>query len=524
MTAFAEGQEAWFGVPEAFDHAPALLAVVRGPRHILEYTNPAYVEVFGQRPLNTPVSSAFPELVSQGVVTLMDEVYRTGQAHSIRSARIDYRVQGTGAWRRGYFTVVYAPLRNPKGRVEGILVFAVDVTDQVQTNERLRESESRQRRTALALQRSLLPQQVYQPDELLVATRYLPGSVEAEVGGDWYDVIPLGSGRTAIVIGDVMGRGVHAAAVMGQLRSAIRAYARLDLPPHDVLQLLSGLISDMGEGQIATCVYGVFDPHESVLEYSVAGHLPPLALDPDGQVIRMEAGSGPPLGVDGWPYHSQTQQLPAGSTVVLYTDGLVERREQDLDQGVDQLAHALVRTVGDSSAVCDQLLEGMRLPDAHDDDVALLVIQLPSWDGDWASVYRGASLDLLGGGEVASRARAFATGVLASWRLPPELRDKGVMAVSELVANALTHGQPPLRLRMRRTNRRLIVEVHDGAEHMPRLRRPNLEDESGRGMSIVASISSAWGARRTPTGKAVWCEFTFQQHQTRAGSLPALEV
>ncbi|KWX03095.1 Uncharacterized protein LI90_4145 [Carbonactinospora thermoautotrophica] len=511
MTAFLHGQESWFPVPEVFDHAPALLAVTRGPRHILEYTNAAYVEVFGPRQTGIPVGVAFPELVSQGVIALMDEVYRTGQPHSIRSARIDYRVQGTGAWRRGYFTVVYAPLRSGQGQVEGILVFAVDVTDQVRANERLRESERRLRRTALTLQRSMLPQQVHQPDELRVATRYLPGSVEAEVGGDWYDVIPLGAGRTALVIGDVMGRGVRAAAVMGQLRSAIRAYARLDLPPHEVLHLLCGLVADMAEAQIATCVYAVFDPHEDQLQYAVAGHLPPLVVCPDGGVHRLDGASGPPLGAEGWPYHSHTEHLPSGSTVVFYTDGLVERRGGDIDDGVDRLARALENAVGDPDAVCEHLLASMRVPHSHDDDVALLVMQLPVWDGAWANVYRGAALDLLGGNEVASRARAFACGVLSSWRLPPDLQDKGVLAVSELVANALTHGSPPLKLRLRRTDKRLIVEVHDGTEHMPRLCRPALTDERGRGMSIVASISNSWGARRTPGGKAVWCEFMFPE-------------
>src|SRR5437588_2834165 len=155
-------------------------------------------------------------------------------------------------------------------------MFAVDITDQVRAKARLQESERRHRQTALTLQRSLLPQVLHRPDDLHVATRYLPGGTEAEVGGDWYDVIPLGAGRTAVVVGDVMGRGVRAAAVMGQLRTAVRAYARLDLPPHRVLQLLEGLTTDIDPGQIATCVYGVYDPAEGLFSYSVAGHLPPL--------------------------------------------------------------------------------------------------------------------------------------------------------------------------------------------------------------------------------------------------------
>ncbi len=494
-----------FSLPEAFAHAPALVAMTRGPDHVLTYTN-AEADGFDGQGLGVPIRQAFPDLAAQGFLNPFDDVYRTGEPYSVRAAQLDYRPAGAAAPRRAHFTCVYSPIQGRDGRTEGVLLFAVDVTDQVQAKARLQESEHRHRQTALALQRSLLPQSVYAPDDLRVAARYLPGG-EADVGGDWYDVIPLGAGRTAVVVGDVMGRGVRAAAVMGQLRTAVRAYARLDLPPNEVLQLLEGLTTDIDPGQIATCVYGVFDPADSGFSYSVAGNLPPLVRLPDGSIQKLDAVSGPPLGTEGWLYRSGTITLDAGAAVVLYTDGLVRRRGRDVDWGVDRLFKALERSSGSPDRVCDSLLRRMRLPHPHDDDVAVLVTQVPEWSGPQLDLFRGASLDLLGGGEVASRARAFTSGVVASWHLPADVRDKAVLAVSEMVANALTHGKPPVGLRLRRTDRRLFVEVRDADEHMPRRQHARSTDEAGRGIAIVAAVASAWGARPLEQGKAVWCEF-----------------
>ncbi|MFD2621769.1 ATP-binding protein, partial [Streptomyces chumphonensis] len=164
---------------------------------------------------------------------------------------------------------------------------------------------------------------------------------------------------------------------------------------------------------------------------------------------------------------------------------------------------------GSPEIICDRLLRALGITAEHDDDVALLVFQNPRRDGQHAELFRNAALDLLGGVEAAPRARAFASGVLTSWRFPRELHDLGVLAASELVANSLQHGVPPMRLRLRRTDRRLVVEVTDGDDHLPRRRQAEPVDETGRGISIVATIAASWGARLTPGGgKAVWCEFT----------------
>ncbi|MFH9232065.1 SpoIIE family protein phosphatase [Streptomyces globisporus] len=484
---------------EILGRLPAPVALLHGPDHRVAYVNDAYEAAFGPRPSGVPAAEAMPELDRLSVLPLLDQVLRSGTPRTVKSRRT---TEG------GSYTVTCTPIAGE----DGVLVYAADVTDHAEAAERLRTSERRHRETAVTLQRSLLPQELEQPDDLRIAATYQPGGTDAAVGGDWYDVITLGAGRTALVIGDVMGRGVRAAAVMGQLRTAVRAYARLDLPPHEVIQLLDVLAAEIDASQIATCVYAVHDPNEEQLVYASAGHLPILVRDEDGTVHRAADPTGPPLGTGGWVHTSGTIALPPGSTAVLYTDGLVERRSEDIDEGVASLARALSGAKGSPQVVCDRLIRSLGVTAEHDDDVAVLVVQHPARTGANAELFHNAALDLLGGIEAAPRARAFATGVLTSWRFPVELRDLGVLATSELVANSLQHGTPPMRLGLRRTDRRLIIEVTDGDDHLPRRRQAEPADEAGRGISIIASIATSWGSRRTPGGgKAVWCEFALPQ-------------
>ncbi|WP_225639089.1 ATP-binding SpoIIE family protein phosphatase [Streptomyces solaniscabiei] len=485
---------------DVLDRVPALVALVHGPDHRIAYVNDAYATAFGARPLGRGAREALPELDALGLFPLLDQVQRSGRPRTLKS-----RKAPDG---RSYTFTCTPVTEGDGGGDRGVLVFATDVTDHAEAAARLRASERRQRETAVTLQRSLLPQELEEPDDLRVAATYHPGGTEAAVGGDWYDVITLGGGRTALVIGDVMGRGVRAAAVMGQLRTAVRAYARLDLPPHEVLQLLDGLASEIDANQIATCVYAIHDPNEGRLVYASAGHLPILVRDETGTVQRADEPTGPPLGTGGWMHASGSIALTPGSTAVLYTDGLVERRNEDLDEGIAALERALSGATGSPQVICDRLVRSAGVTPDHDDDVAVLVLQHPARKGAEAELFRNATLELLGGVEAAPRARAFASGVLASWRFPADLHDAGVLATSELVANSLQHGTPPMRLRLRRTDRRLIIEVTDGDDHLPRRRRAEPGDESGRGIAIVATIASHWGSRRTPGGgKSVWCEF-----------------
>ncbi|MET9957802.1 ATP-binding SpoIIE family protein phosphatase [Streptomyces sp. NPDC006326] len=495
-------------VREVLGRLPALVALVHGPEHRVAYVNDAYTAGFGPRPAGAPARLALPEIGELGLLPLLDQVQRSGKPRTAKNRT----APGGGS----SYTVTCTPVEFPKADPDGdgdphhtgVLIHLADVTDHAEAVDRLRASERRQREAAVTLQRSLLPQELEQPDDLRIAATYQPGGTEAAVGGDWYDVITLGAGRTALVIGDVMGRGVRAAAVMGQLRTAVRAYARLDLPPHEVLQLLDGLAAEIDASQIATCVYAVHDPNEGLLAYASAGHLPILVRDEDGTVRRAADPTGPPLGTGGWLHTSGTIALGPGSTAVLYTDGLVERRGEDIDEGVAALERALSGAQGTPAVICDRLMRALGVDADHDDDVAVMVLQQPSRTGSDAELFHNAALELLGGIEAAPRARAFAQGVLTSWRFPVELCDLGVLAASELVANSLQHGTPPMRLRLRRTDRRLIIEVTDGDDHLPRRRRAEPADETGRGISIVATIASAWGSRRTPGGgKAVWCEF-----------------
>ncbi|MGI5338790.1 ATP-binding SpoIIE family protein phosphatase [Streptomyces sp. CA-181903] len=508
-------------VHDVLGQVPALVAVVYGPDHRIAYVNDAYAALFGPRTPGAPAREALTELEELGLLALMDQVLRSGKPRTVKSRRVTTPdtpgspadPDGTTTRpRHGYYTFTCTPLRvgvpGDGPPQPGVLIFAADVTDQVEAAERLRTSERRQREAAVTLQRSLLPQELEQPDDLRVAATYQPGGQDTAVGGDWYDVITLGAGRTALVIGDVMGRGVRAAAVMGQLRTAVRAYARLDLPPHEVLQLLDGLAAEIDATQIATCVYAVHDPNEGRLVYASAGHLPILVRDPEGTVHRAAEPTGPPLGTGGWVHTSGSVPLGPGCSAVLYTDGLVERRDEDIDDGVAALERAFAGATGTPQVMCDRLIRSLGITDEHDDDVAVLVLQHPARTGHDAELFHNAALELLGGVEAAPRARAFASGVLASWRFPPDLRDLGVLAASELVANSLQHGTPPMKLRLRRTDRRLIIEVTDGDDHLPRRRRAEPADEAGRGISIIATIASSWGSRRTPGGgKAVWCEF-----------------
>ncbi|ARQ70033.1 ATP-binding SpoIIE family protein phosphatase [Streptomyces marincola] len=497
-------------VHELLGHVQAPVAVVRGSDHRVAYVNAAYAALFGPRTPGEPARQALPELVEIGLLPLMDQVQRSGTPRTLKSRSVPATARGAG--RDSHFTFTCTPVQLAgaagKPAQRGVLVFAADVTDQVVAAERLRESESRHRAAAVTLQRSLLPQRLEQPDDLRVAATYQPGGLDAAVGGDWYDVITLGAGRTAVVIGDVMGRGVRAAAVMGQLRTAVRAYARLDLPPHEVLQLLDGLAADIDATQIATCLYAVYDPNEGTLTHASAGHLPVLIREADGTVHRVAEPTGPPLGTGGWVHASGAVPFGPGSTAVLCTDGLVERRDADIDEGLDALERAMAAACDNPQILCDRLLRALGITEEHDDDVAVLVLTCPERHGEEADLFRGAALDLLGGVEAAPRARAFADGVLASWRFSEELRELGVLAASELVANSLKHGRAPMGLRLRRTDRRLIVEVTDGDEHLPRRQQARPADEAGRGIAVVATIAAEWGARRLPEGgKAVWAEF-----------------
>ncbi|MFE3167486.1 SpoIIE family protein phosphatase [Streptomyces sp. NPDC059224] len=227
------------------------------------------------------------------------------------------------------------------------------------------------RNTALTLQRSLLPDHPPHHTGLELASRYQPAQATSEVGGDWYDVIPLSQDRTALVVGDVMGNGIDAAATMGRLRTATCAYADLELPPASVLQHLDKITCDL-EHYIVTCLYAVYDPHLRTCEIANAGHMPPAFVHSGRPPDLLRLPPGAPLGVGGIPFETSTVDLAAGDLLVLYTDGLVETRRHSIDDRLGVLLGFLDEPHRPLEETCDLLLHGLRHPDDHD-DVALLV-------------------------------------------------------------------------------------------------------------------------------------------------------
>ncbi|MER5412126.1 MULTISPECIES: SpoIIE family protein phosphatase [Streptomyces] len=228
-----------------------------------------------------------------------------------------------------------------------------------------------QRQAALTLQRSLTNNALPDVTGLELTGRYLPAS-DHDVGGDWYDVIPLPGGRTGLVIGDVMGHGIHAAAVMGQLRTAVRTLARHDVPPAELLRSLDAVVAELGEDEMATCVYAVHDAATGACVIARAGHPPPAVVTPDGSITFLDGPPGTPLGTGGQDFRTEELRLPPGSLLVLYTDGLIEARDRDLDQGMAQLAGALQRVDQPLEELCDGILRRL-LPCAQQDDVAVLL-------------------------------------------------------------------------------------------------------------------------------------------------------
>ena len=361
---------------------------------------------------------------------------------------------------------------------------------------------SRERATALTLQRSLLPTGLSAPSSVEVRHRYLPGSKMIEVGGDWYESIALPGGRVALVVGDVAGHGVRAAVTMGRLRTAIKTLARLELPPAETLQQLDELMHELGqrEPHFATCVYAVFDAVSGTCEVASAGHLPPLLVSPDGWREFLDVAPAPPLGIGSGPIHTRVFKIRDGSLLVLYTDGLVERRTSDIDEGLARLRDTFGpgSTARPLEELCKATLAGV-YADHQRDDIAVLVARLRRLTPDQHVTWKLAS-ELTS----ARRARMLVRRRLRRWGLS-ELIPTAELLASELVTNAVRYAQGSIALRLVREGG-LVCEVLDDSAALPRLRHAGDEDERGRGLQVVSQLAQHWGARRTPAGKVVWCE------------------
>ncbi|MEU3186060.1 SpoIIE family protein phosphatase [Streptomyces sp. NPDC006923] len=367
---------------------------------------------------------------------------------------------------------------------------------------------TRERAIALTLQRSLLPKHLPEQAAVEVASRYLPGASRAGVGGDWFDVIPLSGARVALVVGDVVGHGVQASATMGRLRTAVRTLADIDLPPDELLTHLDDLVlrlsdsveNDAGGGSElgATCLYAVYDPVSRSCTVARAGHPAPALVRPDGEVEFLDLPQGPPLGVGGLPFESVEIELPEGSLVALYTDGLVEPRGPGTGDGLADLRRSLAHPVMSLDDLSDSVLKAMR-PHRRNDDIALLIARTRILHADQVACW-----DLPPDPAVVARAREQVSSQLIAWGLE-DIGFTTELVVSELVTNAIRYADAPIQLRLIR-DRVLISEVSDATSTSPHLRRARAFDEGGRGLFLVAQLSQRWGSRQTPHGKTIWAE------------------
>jgi serine phosphatase RsbU (regulator of sigma subunit)/anti-sigma regulatory factor (Ser/Thr protein kinase) len=368
-----------------------------------------------------------------------------------------------------------------------------------------------QRATALMLQHDLLPQDLPQQAAVQVAGRYLPSDVHGGVGGDWFDVIPLSGARVALVVGDVVGRGIHASATMGRLRTAVRTLSDMELQPDELLTHLDDLIGQPfdlhapvdgqpGTDTGATCLYAVYNPVTRLCTLARAGHPPPALVLPDGSVELVDVPAGPPLGVGGQPFETLEVELPEGSLLALYTDGLVESRDRDIDEGLDEFRRQLAGPHASLEDTCDAVLAAM-LPNTPTDDVALLLARTRGLDARHVATW-----DFAADPVTVPQAREHVAAQLSEWGLE-ESAFTAELVVSELVTNAVTHASGPIRLRLILEST-LICEVSDSSNTFPHMRRAHTFDEGGRGLLLVSRLSRRWGTRPTTAGKVIWADQT----------------
>ncbi|MCH5671920.1 PAS domain S-box protein [Streptomyces gilvus] len=393
------------------------------------------------------------------------------------------------------------PTRDTDGTVVGACAIVRDISDRKRAEAELTALYEQQRHIALTLQRSLMGAPSAIPG-LATASRYRPATQGAGVGGDWFDLIPLGADRVGVLMGDVMGRGLEAAAVMGQLRSAAHALAKTGMQPRQLMQALDTCVADLDvPDQLVTCCYLVIAPDAGTVTVCSAGHLPTLVALPGEGVSNLDSPVNAPLGVGGVLYQQSSTAIPPGATLVLYTDGLIETPGSDIEGRIEELTAVLGRSFAEApglEAVADRVLASL-LPDAdsHNDDVTLLLAQLP------AAPLASISADLPAVPSSVPEARAFLHQALEAWDCATAT-DDAVLLLSETLTNAVQHAVGPIGLHLRRTDTDLTVEVSDHSPHLPQPRLAADDEESGRGLLLVRALADDWGVRPTDEGKTTW--------------------
>ncbi|MFD5116505.1 SpoIIE family protein phosphatase [Streptomyces sp. NPDC058391] len=465
---------------------------------------------------------AFISSVEEYVELYPESAERPAEAEKRAWAFLPLIVSGRGI---GCCVISFNESRHLIGEERALLTALSGLMAQAIERARLYDTEHTR---AQELQRGLLPHALPTLHAVTAAARYLPASEGIDVGGDWYDVIPLSGARVALVIGDVMGHGLSEAATMGRLRTAVHTLADLEFPPAELLTRLNDVVNDLGDDFFATCLYAVYDPATSTCTFARAGHPPPAILHPGGTVQFLDHSPDPPLGAARPPFETVEVSLPEGSLLVLYTDGLVESATRDIDRGMEQLASTLagaapgpgvhaagtgVHAAGTKAArrdiargeseslerLCDDVLAALLPEKQLTDDAALLIARTHATAPCDIATWR-----LSDGPIAAGEARDHVREQLTRWDLDT-LTMTAELLVSELVGNAIRYGKGPIGLRLL-LGEGLICEVSDGSLTTPRIRHASDTDEGGRGLQLVAALSQRWGTRYTATGKCIWTE------------------
>ncbi|KUN92541.1 hypothetical protein AQJ67_40430 [Streptomyces caeruleatus] len=456
-----------------------------------------------------------------------------GELHALTDPEIvdwlaDDQVRADRCRRYGAHSLITVPIR-ARGTVLGAvlflrhaacpepfspedLAFAEDLVARVALHVDNARRYARECGIALTLQRALLPPHPITHAAVQTAARYLPAGGEANVGGDWFDVIPLPGARVGLVVGDVVGHGINASATMGRLRTAVRTLADIDLSPDELLTHLDDIVthaayeregenpeSATASGDVgASCLYGIYDPVSRTLSIARAGHPAPVLAHPDGSTQVLDLPAGPPLGLGSLPFEATETTVPEGSLLTLFTDGHLQTRDHDIDERLDTLCHVLSRHEHSLEVLCDTVLNTLRT-ESPDDDIALLIARTRALGRDHVATW-----ELPSDPAVVAEARRHVIACLTAWEML-ESAFVTELVVSELVTNAIRYGADPIRLRLIK-DQSLICEASDGSSTSPYLRRAGLSDEGGRGLLLVAEFTERWGTRHTRKGKIIWAE------------------
>ncbi|MFF2149136.1 PAS domain S-box protein [Kitasatospora sp. NPDC058190] len=464
----------------------------------ITYWNAAAQRLYGYTTgevIGRPITMLAPAARRAEIATLLQRLRKGEKVEHFETLRL------TRSGKLLDVDVTLWPTRTADGTVVGACAIVRDISDRKRAEAELTALYEQQRHIALTLQRSLMgtPPAIA---GLATASRYLPATQGAGVGGDWFDLIPLGAGRVGVLIGDVMGRGLEAASAMGQMRSAAHALAKTGMPPRRLMQALDAMVTDLDlPEQLVTCCYLVIAPDSGEVIVCSAGHLPVLVAVPGEAFRPLPTLVSAPLGVGGIPHQQTRTAMPPGSTLVLYTDGLIETPGGDIESAVTDLVGALDRafaTGADLENAADRVIAGL-LPDPHrhNDDVTLLLARMPE------PPLATAATDLPDAPAAVREGRAFLGKALAGWGFDHRTDDV-ILLLSELVTNSVRHAHGPIGLRLRRTATAFTVEVSDGSSQLPQPRPATGEEESGRGLALVDALADEWGVRPDDDGKTTW--------------------